>query len=53
MHYAARTPERLGPSRRRVFFKTTMLFRMLCAIDGHAKNFSLFLGPGDGETLRL
>jgi serine/threonine-protein kinase HipA len=39
----------LGSSRaeqdRRDFFKTQMLFWMLCAIDGHAKNFSLMLGP--------
>jgi serine/threonine-protein kinase HipA len=28
---------------RRDFFKTQILFWMLCAIDGHAKNFSIFL----------
>jgi serine/threonine-protein kinase HipA len=28
------------------FFRTQMLFWMLCAIDGHAKNFSLFLEAG-------
>jgi len=28
------------------FFKTQVLFWMLRAIDGHAKNFSLFLNPG-------
>ncbi len=27
------------------FFRTQILFWMLCAIDGHAKNFSLFLEP--------
>lgn len=26
------------------FFRTQILFWLLCAIDGHAKNFSLFLG---------
>lgn len=31
---------------RRDFFKTQLLFWMLCATDGHAKNFSLFLRPG-------
>lgn len=30
---------------RRLFFKTQVLFWMLCAIDGHAKNFSLFIEP--------
>jgi serine/threonine-protein kinase HipA len=28
------------------FFRTQILFWMLCAIDGHAKNFSLFLEAG-------
>jgi len=28
------------------FFKTQLLFWLLAAPDGHAKNFSLFLGPG-------
>jgi serine/threonine-protein kinase HipA len=28
---------------RRDFFRTQLLFWMLCAIDGHAKNFSIFL----------
>ncbi len=28
------------------FFKAQLLFWMLCATDGHAKNFSLFLRPG-------
>lgn len=31
---------------RRDFFKAQLLFWMLCATDGHAKNFSLFLRPG-------
>lgn len=31
---------------RQRFFKTQILFWMLCAIDGHAKNFSLFLNGG-------
>ena len=31
---------------RRNFFKAQLLFWMLCATDGHAKNFSLFLRPG-------
>jgi serine/threonine-protein kinase HipA len=31
---------------RRDFFKAQLLFWMLCASDGHAKNFSLFLRPG-------
>lgn len=30
----------------RDFFKAQLLFWMLCATDGHAKNFSLFLRPG-------
>jgi len=28
------------------FFKTQIIFWMLCAIDGHAKNFSLFIEEG-------
>lgn len=36
---------------RRDFFKTQMLFWMLCAIDGHAKNFSLHLDAGGGYRL--
>ena len=36
---------------RRVFFKTQVLFWMLCAIDGHAKNFSIFLEPSGGYRL--
>lgn len=31
---------------RRMFFKAQVLFWMLWATDGHAKNFSLFLKPG-------
>ncbi|EHR69303.1 HipA domain-containing protein [Burkholderiales bacterium JOSHI_001] len=31
---------------RRVFFQAQVLFWMLCATDGHAKNFSLFVRPG-------
>lgn len=31
---------------RRNFFKTQILFWLLAATDGHAKNFSLFLQPG-------
>jgi serine/threonine-protein kinase HipA len=31
---------------RRHFFTAQLLFWMLCATDGHAKNFSLFLCPG-------
>ncbi|MGX2970305.1 type II toxin-antitoxin system HipA family toxin [Ursidibacter sp. B-7004-1] len=30
---------------RKDFFKAQILFWLLCAIDGHAKNFSLFLEP--------
>ena len=33
------------------FLKTQMLFWMLCAIDGHAKNFSVFLEAGGGYRL--
>lgn len=38
-------------SDRRDFFKTQILFWMLCAIDGHAKNFSIFLEPAGGYRL--
>ena len=31
---------------RRTFYSAQVLFWMLRAIDGHAKNFSLFLNPG-------
>ncbi len=34
------------PSDLTTFFKAQVLFCMLRAIDGHAKNFSLFLNPG-------
>jgi serine/threonine-protein kinase HipA len=38
-----------GPTQRdrdrRTFFQAQVLFWMLCATDGHAKNFSLFIGP--------
>jgi len=30
---------------RRAFFRAQILFWLLCAIDGHAKNFSVFIGP--------
>jgi serine/threonine-protein kinase HipA len=33
------------------FFKTQVVFWLLCAIDGHAKNFSIFLEPGGGYRL--
>lgn len=36
---------------RRGFFKTVMLFWMLCAIDGHAKNFSVFVDAGGSYRL--
>jgi serine/threonine-protein kinase HipA len=35
----------------RCFFEAQVLFWMLRAIDGHAKNFSLFLLPGGGYRL--
>lgn len=45
----------LGSSRaqadRTDFFRTLMIFWLLAAIDGHAKNFSLFLEPGGGFRL--
>ena len=31
---------------RKTFFKSQVLFFLLAAIDGHAKNFSLFIEPG-------
>lgn len=31
---------------RRIFFQAQVIFWLLCATDGHAKNFSLFLRPG-------
>lgn len=36
---------------RKVFFKTQILYWLLCAIDGHAKNFSLFLEAGGSYRL--
>lgn len=33
------------------FFKTQVIFWMLCAIDGHAKNFSIFLEPQGGYRM--
>ena len=45
----------LGSSRadedRQDYFKTQMLYWLLCAIDGYAKNFSLFLDAGGGYRL--
>ncbi|NTV01821.1 MAG: type II toxin-antitoxin system HipA family toxin [Chlorobiaceae bacterium] len=31
---------------RKMFFRAQVAFYLLCAIDGHAKNFSIVLGPG-------
>ena len=39
-----------GADRRR-FLKTLVVFWLLCAPDGHAKNFSIFLEPGGGFRL--
>ena len=39
-----------GRDRKR-FFYTQMLFWLLAAIDGHAKNFSLFLEPGSAYRM--
>ena len=36
---------------KRTFFQAQVLFWMLCATDGHAKNFSLFLRPGGAYEL--
>lgn len=38
-------------SDRRLFMKIQVLFWLLGAIDGHAKNFSIFLMPGGGYSL--
>jgi len=38
-------------SDRSAFFKTQVVFWLLCAIDGHAKNFSIFLEPKGGYRL--
>jgi len=35
----------------RIFFQTQLIFWMLCATDGHAKNFSLFNLPDGGHEL--
>jgi serine/threonine-protein kinase HipA len=36
---------------REIFLRTEILFWMLCAIDGHAKNFSIYLEQGGGYRL--
>ena len=36
---------------RRTFFKAQVLFWMLCATDGHAKNFSVFIEPNGRFSL--
>lgn len=36
---------------RQAFFKAQILFWLLCAIDGHTKNFSLFLEPNNRYRL--
>jgi len=36
---------------RRTFFKAQVLFWILCATDGHAKNFSVFIEPGGRFSL--
>ncbi len=36
---------------RDVFFKSQILFWMLAAIDGHAKNFSVFIEPGSAYRM--
>lgn len=38
-------------SDREAFFQAQVLFWLMAAIDGHAKNFSLFLTPGGGHRL--
>ncbi|QDQ88759.1 type II toxin-antitoxin system HipA family toxin [Alcaligenaceae bacterium SJ-26] len=43
----SRTPEH----DRRIFFQAQVLFWMLGATDGHAKNFSIFLRPGGAYEL--
>jgi len=35
-----------NPEDRETFYRTQILFWLLAAIDGHAKNFSLFIQPG-------
>ncbi len=39
------------PTDRLEFFRTQLLYWFLCAIDGHAKNFSLFLEPRNAFRL--
>jgi serine/threonine-protein kinase HipA len=41
----------LAEEDRQDFFRTQILFWMLCAIDGHAKNFSIFLNVGGSYRL--
>lgn len=42
----------IDPERdRRIFFQAQVLFWMLSATDGHAKNFSIFLRPGGSYEL--
>lgn len=42
----------IDPDRdRRIFFQAQVLYWMLCASDGHAKNFSIFLRPGGSFEL--
>jgi serine/threonine-protein kinase HipA len=36
---------------RELFFRSQILFWLLCATDGHAKNFSVFLEPGGSYCL--
>ncbi|HKP96579.1 MAG TPA: type II toxin-antitoxin system HipA family toxin [Fibrobacteria bacterium] len=36
---------------RRLFLKSQVLFWMLCAVDGHARNFSIFIGRGGAYGL--
>lgn len=36
---------------RETFFRTQIIFWLLCAIDGHAKNFSIHLEQGGGYRL--
>jgi serine/threonine-protein kinase HipA len=38
---------------RRIFFKTQILFWLLAAIDGHGKNFSVFLEAGNRYRMTL
>lgn len=42
---------RLRESDRRTFLKTQVLFWMLGAVDGHARNFSIFIGRGGAFNL--